>query len=183
MIGEIFLKRYDSRAIKVMNGSNLRVGYITGTIAYPLSNMLDEYNAKLAASDRRFDMIGTILDAGDGKKQSLRVDLKVIKVATKTDQSNEEASRKDQNNTKASSNVKVEQQHAPHQKGMAENMIDCGPVTMVGVKSLDARAVPGEKVTLVRDPSNVSVPSMIIYDDDHFDLNFTNTHNASTYIC
>lgn len=36
-----------------------------------------------------------------------------------------------------------------------------GPVLMIGLKSAHARAVPGEKVTLVRDPGNVSFINMV----------------------
>ena len=131
-------KMYDSRAIKVTNSSNLRVGYITRTVAYPISNELDKFKAKFLGKSKRLEMIGTILDAGDGSKQTLQVGIKVTNIETKLNQSNANlgAATNNTSSEMATQSPKV--------------------FTIVGLRYAEARASYGENVTLIREPENVS---------------------------
>ncbi len=60
--------------------------------------------------------------------------------------------------------VAVEQQPKPQWIWKKVKVQNAGSVAMVGLKSAHARAVPGEVVSLVRDPDNVSVKEEVASD-------------------
>ncbi len=87
---------YDSGAIKVLNASKQRVGYITSKVAYPFSETLDRLARVLKSRGERIVMKGIILDVGDGQKQTLRIvlrrDVKTLRSGAKAAAASDNAS-------------------------------------------------------------------------------------------